>query len=123
MNETEGEAAPRLFLTAPSVHLVVLPLQLGEVQRDVGVRRLDVDDPVPGEAAGRVAGPADDGRVGDRRGDLPPELPRRHRQLPRPPPLPRRRHARTHGRQPSLGCAPGSTTKNKKGKPAAPPQS
>jgi hypothetical protein len=76
----------------------VLPLQLGEVQRDVGVRRLDVDDPVPGEAAGRVAGAADDRRIGDRSGDLPPELPRRHRQLPRPPPLPRRRHARTHAR-------------------------
>jgi hypothetical protein len=95
----------------------VLPLQLGEVQRDVGVRRLDVDDPVPGEAAGRVAGAADDRRIGDRSGDLPPELPRRHRQLPRPPPLPRRRHARTHAR---LALADRLDRPNKKGKQVAP---
>lgn len=84
-------------LTVPSVHLAVLPLQLGEAQGDVGVRRLHVDDPVPGEAARRVAGAAEDRRVGDRRGHLPPELPRRDRQLPRPPSMPRRRDARTHG--------------------------
>lgn len=105
-------------LTAAGVHLAVLPLQLGEVQGDVGVRRLHVDEPVPGEAARRAAGAADDGRVGDRRGHLPPELPRRDRQLPRPPPMPRRRHARTHGRL-AMHCRlrphlDGSTTKESK---------
>lgn len=89
LQNSGGGDAMLLLFTAPGVHLAVLPLQLGEVQGDVGVRRLHADDPVPA---------ADDGRVGDRRGHLPPELPRSDRQLPRPPPVPRRRHARTHGR-------------------------